>query len=1316
MASLRPKGFMSAPINHPLRLQIVALHTYRCVYGHSDVPPDFVVPDESPWSQDTVGMRLGFGVQVMRAARKELDPNIEAALETLSIVWNEDQSRVRCIFAQTRAVKAIRWDKVMAALFQFFASHGHINVPPRWAVPYNSDYPSDMADIDLSHCVKQVEMHPYTLTSVHLRRAHEIGLVQTIPVWADVLSLLKLFRDGHGAADIPVEYIVKGGRPINGPTGPVWPPKFDGLALGDIARRIWVSYAHLSEYRRRDLADVQFCFNTPTTWQVVVSGAAWFQLRCGHDRIPESYVVPTTDATWPPELHGLRLGALAALMHKYHTSPNLPPRDSKRTRVQLPEPASVFDVHLAALQIYKEIYGDVLVPDDFVVPITSSRWPADLADLPLGEITQALRQDRRTLSDVQRAGLTDVGFVWDPATAVLWPDLLRTLELWRERRPQASWADDAVLPPDWPSATAGQPLGYFLALLEAHEDFGTEARRSELLKVGFDADKRWRAKLRALKAFRALHGHLHVPPAFVLSHDAGDGAGLPLGAAVQWLRHFGPGIDPVKHRELEAVGFEWQAGAAPSVTSSVVDWTSLLVSLRVFAQQHGHTQVPMDFVVPADDTRWPRVIRNYPLGPAAAHARANDGVVPNGRSAWSREVKKPPLALQLAGIGIYRRLNGHSDVPLDFVVPATKPWPSTMHDMPLGLGVSVMRASRTHFVPAIEAAFEDLNFVWPRNPPVARCLHASDRRVVMLEWDVLLNALRVFRTRYGHVNVPSGWIVPDNAQHWAHALWGVDLGHGANLVERNPYVLSSAQLTLAHSIGLLTNMPLWEVVLEQLAYYRDFHGAADIPANYVVFATRKRKAGTADWPEKWHGVALGEVAWFIWSNYAQLSQRRQADLAAVGFAWNTETSWAQIVAAREHFKRTYGHDCVPTTFAVPKDDAAWPPEMRGLALGHLVARMTKCQSWYVYTADKRIDVRLPPTPTPFELDRAALDLYKQIHGTTLVPPEYVVPPEDERWPRQFASTPLGAVVDNLRRSKPRLTLVERASLVDLGFVWDPARAGQWPDLVRVLDLWHRLRPGQPWADAFTLTKQWPVAFAGRLLGDALALLEAHDDFATESHRHQLRKLGLDVDARWLAKLQALTAFANHHGHLDVPPAFVVPEACNEWPAVAGGLPLGRVVTWLRDLRDNMEPIKQRELDALGFPWVPPVPVVASVQRVPVLTTVSPPAAATESTATATGDIAMGPEPPVAVDAAEVIDWSAYILGLFMYREQYGHTDVPRAFVVPKDDMEWPGILIDYALGDTVCRIETGVHVPPEWVLRQAALMQLPVSQSRSVAH
>ncbi|ETV68262.1 hypothetical protein H257_15718 [Aphanomyces astaci] len=127
--------------------------------------------------------------------------------------------------------------------------------------------------------------------------------------------------------------------------------------------------------------------------------------------------------------------------------------------------------------------------------------------------------------------------------------------------------------------------------------------------------------------------------------------------------------------------------------------------------------------------------------------------------------------------------------------------------------------------------------------------------------------------------------------------------------------------------------------------------------------------------------------------------------------------------------------------------------------------------------------------------------------------------------------------------------------------------------------------------------------------------------------------------KWELQLLCLQLYKLQHGHTNVPRAFDIPST-DAWPTHLWGLPLGVMVNDLRKAMNTLAPPKLALLDALGFAW----------------------------------------------NAHDVI-WTRQLAAVTTYAALYGHTNVPRMFVVPTSD-PWPQDTWAMKLGFVVHNLRT----------------------------
>ncbi|KAL4161044.1 hypothetical protein PRNP1_001601 [Phytophthora ramorum] len=120
---------------------------------------------------------------------------------------------------------------------------------------------------------------------------------------------------------------------------------------------------------------------------------------------------------------------------------------------------------------------------------------------------------------------------------------------------------------------------------------------------------------------------------------------------------------------------------------------------------------------------------------------------------------------------------------------------------------------------------------------------------------------------------------------------------------------------------------------------------------------------------------------------------------------------------------------------------------------------------------------------------------------------------------------------------------------------------------------------------------------------------------------------------------AFLKFLQLQKHLLVPIAFRVPYGDEMWPKAAWGYPLGKHARWLRKQwrKGKINKTTQKELDEMPFAW----------------------------------------------DRSEY-KWAHFVLPAFRrFYEFHGHTKVPRDFIIPEADPEWPEHLWGQRLGNKV---------------------------------
>ena len=127
----------------------------------------------------------------------------------------------------------------------------------------------------------------------------------------------------------------------------------------------------------------------------------------------KDFVVPENDSNYPEHTWNVNLGK-ALLTIRYNGAF----REHKDRLVALGVDFNVdklnvvgFDVTYSALKVYKDIHGDLLVPQKFVVPENDDQYPKEAHGLKLGRRVESIRNQGTYVE--HREQLEALGFVYD---------------------------------------------------------------------------------------------------------------------------------------------------------------------------------------------------------------------------------------------------------------------------------------------------------------------------------------------------------------------------------------------------------------------------------------------------------------------------------------------------------------------------------------------------------------------------------------------------------------------------------------------------------------------------------------------------------------------------------------------------------------------------------------------------------------------------------------------------------------------------------------------------------------------------------------
>ncbi|KAF0685117.1 Aste57867_22942 [Aphanomyces stellatus] len=366
----------------------------------------------------------------------------------------------------------------------------------------------------------------------------------------------------------------------------------------------------------------------------------------------------------------------------------------------------------------------------------------------------------------------------------------------------------------------------------------------------------------------------------------------------------------------------------PKVFSSVSMEHQLLLVQAAQLTQHSRPFLPTLFSVPAAQP-FPAALHGTTLNVGAyrdAHKRkklAPAIVAQLDALGFVWDLKRYKWQLHLHALSLYKATFGDTLVPQSFVVPAQAPWPASLHGVPLGRVVGTLRQSMAGLSQAKRAALDALGFTWTLTK-------------LKFSWEDKLLALQTFAVR-GHLNVPPGFVVPDQDPAWPPSTWCMPLHQVMHNLRFSGQTGEKKAALDALGFTWHSNQRTkyaWPDKLLALKTYKQLFGHVVVPRSFQV------PRGHSDWPEVTWDLQLGVLVNNLRTRDQPSDRRLQLDV--LGFVWDTMAfHWQVNLLALRTFHRLHGHVRVPQTFQVPLESDQWPNETWGMKLGWVVTTLRR---------------------------------------------------------------------------------------------------------------------------------------------------------------------------------------------------------------------------------------------------------------------------------------------------------------------------------------------------------------------------------------
>ncbi|KAE9016520.1 hypothetical protein PR001_g14632 [Phytophthora rubi] len=362
---------------------------------------------------------------------------------------------------------------------------------------------------------------------------------------------------------------------------------------------------------------------------------------------------------------------------------------------------------LAALRAYKEINGDTLVPQSFVVPSGDARWPRVARGYALGTGVNKLRlkAGKHKISSQMDTELKEMNFAHN-ARQFQWDEIIMPALRHFYAVNRHTDVPKAFVVPDgddaWPQLSWNWPLGITVHHVRINNMYARQVKESkeELKEMKFCyemtmVEREWNEKiLPALKVFHQLHHHCLVGRPFKVPHAAPwpeEAWDLRLGTIVNGIRT-GRNYAEFVARDMDIlneIGFAWD--------HYVATWNERIIpALQTYVAEFNTCRMSKSFVVPACEP-WPKSAWNMALGTQVSNMKYHGYYFSYiGRDidrlkvlGFSFELRPQPWEKLVDPLlDIHESCYGDKAVPHDFVIPSQAPWPEKQWGVHLGVFVA----------------------------------------------------------------------------------------------------------------------------------------------------------------------------------------------------------------------------------------------------------------------------------------------------------------------------------------------------------------------------------------------------------------------------------------------------------------------------------------------------------------------------------------------------------------------------------------------------------------------------------------------------
>ena len=353
-------------------------------------------------------------------------------------------------------------------------------------------------------------------------------------------------------------------------------------------------------------------------WPLIKATLLHYQAFYGNLLVPTSFVVPSGGWGWPKRSWDVRLGVVVQTIRR---------GSYKDRRDELLDMGFCFDVYEAryqlvrsALLLYKEMNGNVLVPQGYIVPKNSDLWPQEMLGFKLGMVVHCIRTRKVYVS--HHDDLLSIGFDFESQLRYGLNSFKIALSKYQEINGHMFVNATYTVPekdPNWPKELWGMRLGHIVQ--NVRKGFYFRDRHEELKRMGFTfslSEIRFHSIKCALLIYKKIHGNLMIPIRFIINDRnewPEEYIGMKLGSTVSCIRK---GLYPNKREELLSLGFIY-------IQRKKYDYETVKIAVYKYRELYnGETKIPPKWNIPQNDLWFPEETWGMCLGNICKRIKKGD--------------------------------------------------------------------------------------------------------------------------------------------------------------------------------------------------------------------------------------------------------------------------------------------------------------------------------------------------------------------------------------------------------------------------------------------------------------------------------------------------------------------------------------------------------------------------------------------------------------------------------------------------------------------------------------------------------------------